>query len=103
MSEREHPERGRVLGYLDTKFEEVAKDFYDPRFEGRRLFSEFLGTFFLVLVARVAPSSTRRAVGRSRLVSAPAILGEGPGDERAGLGDLRSGHRSSEGSGHACD
>jgi len=26
-------------------------DFWDDRYEGRRLFSEFLGTFFLVLTA----------------------------------------------------
>ena len=26
-------------------------DFFDDRYEGRRLFSELLGTFFLVLVA----------------------------------------------------
>ena len=45
------PERGGVVGYLDSRVEGMIQDFNDPRFEGRRLFSELLGTFFLVLVA----------------------------------------------------
>ena len=40
------PEHG-----LEHELVEVFRDFYDPRFEGRRLFSEAIGTFFLVLVA----------------------------------------------------
>jgi aquaporin Z len=45
-------------------------DFWDDKYEGRRLFSELLGTFFLVLVAvgggRSAPGSaaTRSRTGR---------------------------------------
>ncbi len=39
------------------------KDFDDPRQEWRRLFSELLGTFMLVLVAAGGDCSTRR--GRS--------------------------------------
>ena len=73
MSESEHPagttERGGAVGYVEARLEGVVQDFYDPRFEGRRLFSEFLGTFFLVLVARVAPSSTHRAAGAARVRS----------------------------------
>jgi hypothetical protein len=37
------------------------KDFDDPRREWRRLFSELLGTFALVLVASGADSCTRKA------------------------------------------
>ena len=29
-----------VLGYLETKVGDEVSNFYDPRFEGRRLFSE---------------------------------------------------------------
>jgi aquaporin Z len=31
--------------------DEMLRGFYDPQYEGRRLFSELIGTFFLVLVA----------------------------------------------------
>ena len=63
------PSHGGVLGYLEAKVEDVVQDFYDPRFEGRRLFSEVLGTFFLVLVAAGGEWSTPRAAGRSPLLS----------------------------------
>jgi aquaporin Z len=43
--------QGGVLGYLEAKVGDEVQNFYDPRYEGRRLFSELLGTFFLVLVA----------------------------------------------------
>ena len=39
----------RSLGRPNSFVSEL--DFWDDRFEGRRLFSELLGTFFLVLVA----------------------------------------------------
>jgi aquaporin Z len=39
----------RSLGTPNSMLEEF--DFWDGRYEGRRLFSELLGTFFLVLVA----------------------------------------------------
>ncbi|MGH3289572.1 MAG: hypothetical protein ACRDPD_33665, partial [Streptosporangiaceae bacterium] len=38
----------RSLGHPDSITR--ATDFWDDKFEGRRLFSEVLGTFFLVLV-----------------------------------------------------
>jgi aquaporin Z len=44
-------ESGGLLGYAEQRIEGVFRDFYDPRFEGRRLFAEVFGTFFLVLVA----------------------------------------------------
>jgi aquaporin Z len=48
------PEKqGGVLGYVETKVGEEVKNFYDPRFEGRRLFSEVLGTFGLMVMAMI--------------------------------------------------
>ena len=46
--------RGGASGYLERRFvsfEATVEDFHDPRQEWRRLVSELLGTFFLVLVA----------------------------------------------------
>jgi aquaporin Z len=69
--------QGRVLGYLETKVEDVVRDFYDPRFEGRRLFSEVLGTFFLVLVAAGGAVVNAQSGGQIPLavrVTAPALM-----------------------------
>ncbi len=77
MSEQEHQEHGGVLSYLDTKVEGVARDFYDPRFEGRRLFSELLGTFFLVLVAAGGGVVNAQSGGQIPLavrVTAPGLM-----------------------------
>src|SRR6185437_3593015 len=53
-------------------------DFWDNRFEGRRLFSELLGTFFLVLVAVGGGMVNARfgghAIPYSALVVAPALM-----------------------------
>ncbi len=38
-------------GRLELDRDEMHRSFQDPRYEGRRLFSELIGTFFLVLVA----------------------------------------------------
>jgi aquaporin Z len=55
-----------------------AYDFWDDRYEGRRLFSEVLGTFFLVLVAVGAGMVNARfggqAVPYSARVVAPALM-----------------------------
>ena len=43
-----------MSGYIEREFKEfdaAFEDFNDPSQEWRRLFSELLGTFFLVLVA----------------------------------------------------
>ena len=51
------------------------KDFDDPRLEWRRLFSEMLGTFFLVLVAAGGGCSTPRARSASRRPSShPGLM-----------------------------
>jgi aquaporin Z len=53
-------------------------DFWDDSYEGRRLFSEFLGTFFLVLVAVGGGMVNARfgghAVPYTALVVAPALM-----------------------------
>ena len=52
-------------------------DFWDDRYEGRRLFSELLGTFFLVLVAVGGGMVSARfggAVPYGALVTAPALM-----------------------------
>ena len=45
------PGGSRVLTYFDREIVDALEDFNDPSREWRRLFSELLGTFFLVLVA----------------------------------------------------
>src|ERR1700730_3884289 len=53
-------------------------DFWDDRYEGRRLFSEVLGTFFLVLVAAGGGMVNARfgghAIAAPALVVAPALM-----------------------------
>jgi aquaporin Z len=53
-------------------------DFWDDRYEGRRLFSELLGTFFLVLVAAGGGMVNARfgghAIPTPALVVAPALM-----------------------------
>jgi aquaporin Z len=52
-------------------------EFDDPRFEGRRLFAELLGTFFLVLVAAggaLVLDADHSAVGRVAAVTAPGLM-----------------------------
>ena len=81
MTERETsgetPEQGGVVGYLDTRIEGMIQDFNDPRFEGRRLFSELLGTFFLVLVAAGGAVVNAQSGGQIPLavrVTAPGLM-----------------------------
>src|SRR3954451_14810932 len=53
-----------------------SKDFDDARLEWRRLFSEFLGTFFLVLAGAggaVVSAQSGGAIGRTAAVTAPAL------------------------------
>jgi aquaporin Z len=42
-------EAGEALSHLNDEIVASLDDFHDPRQEWRRLFSELLGTFFLVL------------------------------------------------------
>src|SRR5947199_10810866 len=53
------------------------KDFDDPKLEWRRLFSELLGTFLLVLVAAgggVVNAQSQGAISRTAAVTAPALM-----------------------------
>ncbi len=53
------------------------KDFDDPRLEWRRLFSEFFGTFLLVLVGAggaVVDAASGGQIGRAAGVAAPGLL-----------------------------
>jgi aquaporin Z len=54
-----------------------SKTFDSPAMEWRRLFSEFLGTFFLVLVGAggaVVDASSGGAIGRAASVTAPGLV-----------------------------
>jgi aquaporin Z len=66
--------RGRRL--LELEFGK-AVDFDDPRHEWRRLFSELLGTFFLVLVGAggaVVNAQSHGAISRTAAVTAPGLM-----------------------------
>jgi len=55
----------------------TRKDFDDPRLEWRRLFGEFFGTFFLVVVAAgagVVNAVSLGEVGRVAAVVAPGVM-----------------------------
>jgi aquaporin Z len=69
---------GFVLRSFGTNSTLHAFDFWDSRYEGRRLFSELLGTFFLVLVAVGGGMVNARfgghAVPYGALVVAPALM-----------------------------
>src|SRR3982751_6415217 len=55
----------------------TAKAFDDPALEWRRLFSELLGTFFLVLVGAggaVVTAKSNGAIARSAAVTGPGLM-----------------------------
>src|SRR3954453_11701369 len=56
---------------------EPTGEFDDPKLEWRRLFSELLGTFLLVLVAAgggVVNAQSKGAISRTAAVTAPALM-----------------------------
>jgi len=69
-----------VSGYLGSQletFEESVQDFQDSSQEWRRLFSELLGTFFLVLVAAgggVMGQAFPGTISRTAAVVAPGLM-----------------------------
>jgi hypothetical protein len=84
----------RSIGQPNSVADEF--NFWDDRYEGRRLFSELLGTFFLVLVAvgggMVSARFGGNAVPYGAKVVAPALMVGVPG--RPGKGRRhRGGHR----------
>jgi aquaporin Z len=65
------------LGPLAGSLEEVQREFRNPSLEGRRLFAEVFGTFFLVLVAAGGPMASALTGGRmgmAALVVAPGLM-----------------------------
>ena len=57
--------------------EKPATDFDDPGLEWRRLFSELLGTFFLVLVGAggaVVNATSQGMISRTAAVAAPGLM-----------------------------
>src|SRR6059058_4025451 len=60
-----------------VELEAATKSFDDPTLEWRRLFSELLGTFFLVLVGAggaVVNAQSHGAISRTAAVVAPALM-----------------------------
>ena len=67
----------RVLTYLDRDIVDALEDFKDPSQEWRRLFSELLGTFFLVLVAAgggMMGQAFPDTISRTAAVVAPGLM-----------------------------
>src|SRR6476660_6553004 len=72
----ERAERG-VLGWIDRDITGPMADFQDPNQEWRRLFSEFYGTFFLVLVAAgggMMSQAFPNTISRAAAVTAPGLM-----------------------------
>jgi aquaporin Z len=73
---QEPPAIGPIARYEQSIIERVS-DFNDPRQEWRRLFSELLGTFFLVLVAAgggMMGQAFPNTISRTAAVVAPALM-----------------------------
>ena len=76
-----HEETSRTSGRIERWFEgevvEPMADFQDPKQEWRRLFSELLGTFFLVLVAAgggMMGQAFPDTISRTAAVVAPGLM-----------------------------
>jgi aquaporin Z len=70
-------EAGRALSHLDHEIVASLEDFHDPNQEWRRLFSEMLGTFFLVLVAAgggMMGQAFPNTISRAAAVAAPGMM-----------------------------
>lgn len=66
-----------ILDWIDHDLERRIADFSDPRQEWRRLFSEVLGTFFLVLVAAgggMMGQAFPDTISRTAAVVAPGLM-----------------------------
>lgn len=77
MAQNPVPGESRVLAFVDREIVEALKDFQDPRQEWRRLFSELLGTFFLVLVAAgggMTGQAFPNTISRTAAVVAPGLM-----------------------------
>ena len=68
---------GRVEEWFDTSVIQPIEDFQNPKQEWRRLFSELLGTFFLVLVAAgggMMGQAFPNTISRTAAVTAPGLM-----------------------------
>lgn len=79
MATRGDPSERLGWGILpgSRSLERIQRDFQNPALEGRRLFAEAFGTFFLVLVAAGGPvvnAVSGGAIGRSAEVVAPGLM-----------------------------
>ena len=66
-----------IVGYVDREVVETVENFQDPSREWRRLFSELLGTFFLVLVAAgggMMGQAFPDTISRTAAVVAPGLM-----------------------------
>jgi aquaporin Z len=67
----------RLTEWLDREVVRPIEDFQDPKQEWRRVFSEVLGTFFLVLVAAgggMMGEAFPNTISRTAAVTAPALM-----------------------------
>ena len=65
------------IGEMSSDLDQAISDFHDPRQEWRRLISEFVGTFFLVMVAAGAAMVSKAypgTVGLAAAVVAPGMM-----------------------------
>ncbi len=77
MEQQTSSSESGVLGYFDREVAETLADFQDPSQEWRRLFSELLGTFFLVLVAAgggMMGQAFPDTISRTAAVTAPGLM-----------------------------
>ncbi len=77
MSVPSSPEEGVIRRVIDRDVIQRIEDFDDPRQEWRRLFSEFFGTFLLVLVAAgggMMSQAFPNTISRTAAVVAPGLM-----------------------------
>ena len=77
MEQQSPSGESQVLAYLDREVVSALEDFKDPSQEWRRLFSELLGTFFLVLVAAgggMMGQAFPDTISRTAAVVAPGLM-----------------------------
>jgi aquaporin Z len=77
MEQQSSAGESRVSAYIDREVIGYLEDFKDPSQEWRRLFSELLGTFFLVLVAAgggMMGQAFPNTISRTAAVVAPGLM-----------------------------
>jgi aquaporin Z len=77
MNEEMRQTEAGVLAWIDRDITGPMRDFQDPEQEWRRLFSEFYGTFLLVMVAAgggMMGAAFPNTISRTAAVTAPALM-----------------------------